>query len=615
MRRLSLFVLALAAACGQEPTAPVAGGAASLADGRAARGEVDFCLTLLHNNDGESDLINAGDGALASYGGAARFATLVDRLRSAAESEDAAVAAAVACDRTGLGKRAALVVSSGDNFLASPEFNASLARGTPFYDGLALDLIGYDALAIGNHEFDFGPDVLADFIESLPATEAPFLSANLDVAGEPRLAALASAGRIARSIVVKKRGESLGIIGATTPLLPAISSPRNAVASQLVAQAINDEVAALESRGVNKIVVISHLQSLAEDLALIPSLRGVDIVVAGGGDNLLANPGTLLLPGAASQGAYPTLATDATGRRVLVVTTEGGYRYVGRLIAGFDKAGEIVTWNEGSGPVRVSGVAPDAVPADAEVQAQVVDPVAAYVQALEQNVIAQSAVALDGRRSPGVRTQETNLGSLVADAILWQARQRAAQFGQPQPHVGIQNGGGIRNNSLIPAGPLTEKTTFDVLPFANFVSIVPDVPRAQFKEILENAVSRVAFADGRFAQVAGFRFSWSATGTAQVVTNDGVVTTAGDRVRDVVLDDGTVIVQDGVVVPGAPISIATIDFSARGGDQYPFRGAPFATVGVTYQLAFLNYLTQALGGQVTSAQYPEAGSGRITPLP
>jgi 5'-nucleotidase len=612
MRRLSLFVLALVAACGQEPVGPAAPGTASLA---ASRGEVDFCLTLLHNNDGESDLINAGDGALASFGGAARFATLVDRLRAAAETDDAATAEAVACARPGLGKRAALVVSSGDNFLASPEFNASLVRGTPFYDGLALDLIGYDALAIGNHEFDFGPDVLADFIESFPATQAPFLSANLDVAGEPRLAALASSGRIARSVVVKKRGESIGIIGATTPLLPAISSPRNAVASALVAQAINDEAAALEARGVNKIIVISHLQSLAEDLALVPSLRGVDIVVAGGGDNLLANAGTLLLPGAASQGAYPTLATDATGRRVLVVTTEGGYRYVGRLIAGFDKAGEIVTWNERSGPVRVSGVAPDAVPADAEVQARVVDPVATYVQALEQNVIAQSAVALDGRRSPGVRTQETNLGNLVADALLWQARQRAAQFGQPQPQVGIQNGGGIRNNSLIPAGPLSEKTTFDVLPFANFVSIVPGVPREQFKEILENAVSRVAFADGRFAQVAGFRFSWSASGTAQVVTNDGVVTTPGTRVREVVLDDGTVIVQGGAVLPGAPIAIATIDFSARGGDQYPFRGAPFATVGVTYQLALANYLAEALGGQVTSAQYPAAGSGRITQLP
>jgi 5'-nucleotidase / UDP-sugar diphosphatase len=87
-------------------------------------------------------------------------------------------------------------------------------------------------------------------------------------------------------------------------------------------------------------------------------------------------------------------------------------------------------------------------------------------------------------------------------------------------------------------------------------------------------------------------------------------------VREVVLDDGTVIVQGGQVVDGAPIAVATNDFSARGGDQYPFRGLPFTTVGVSYQQALSGYITadDDLAGSITAADYPAGGEGRITRL-
>ncbi len=159
----------------------------------------------------------------------------------------------------------AILVSSGDNYLAGPEFNLSIQRGVPFFDAIGLDLIGYDALAIGNHEFDFGPDVLADFIQSFSQTMPPFLSANLDFSGEPRLL-------IAASAVVKKRGQRIGIIGSTTPNLTFISSPRNVIVGQDVAGAVQAEVSRLESMGVNKIILISHLQGLAEDLTLLTQL-------------------------------------------------------------------------------------------------------------------------------------------------------------------------------------------------------------------------------------------------------------------------------------------------------------------------------------------------------
>ena len=163
------------------------------------------------------------------------------------------------------------MVSSGDNFLAGPEFNASLQKGVPYFDAIAMDLIRYQAIAIGNHEFDFGPDVLADFIESFLKTmpPPPFLSSNLDFSAEPRLHALVKDHRIAKSLLIRRHGVQFGIIGATTTNLRSISSPRNVVVLEDVAAAVQAEVDALEARGVNMIILTSHLQDIDTDLALI----------------------------------------------------------------------------------------------------------------------------------------------------------------------------------------------------------------------------------------------------------------------------------------------------------------------------------------------------------
>jgi 5'-nucleotidase/UDP-sugar diphosphatase len=183
-------------------------------------GDVVFWLTVLHNNDGESQVVNAGSG-LEDFGGAARFMTVVDDLRWDAEHGPWTQRGA---------KRASVMVSSGDNFLAGPEFTASLVNGVPFYDTIAMELIGYDAINLGNHDFDFGPDTLADFIDGF--VEAPFyVSANLDFSEEPRLQAYVDSGVIAPSTVTKVRGELVGVIGLETPNLPFISSPRNVVVS------------------------------------------------------------------------------------------------------------------------------------------------------------------------------------------------------------------------------------------------------------------------------------------------------------------------------------------------------------------------------------------------
>ena len=564
----------------------------------------NFQVTILHNNDGESQLINAGAGELADFGGVARFKTLSDQLKAEAVAED----------------RGVIMLSSGDNFLPGPEFNVgqeNVDNGGMYYDAIALNAIGYDAFAIGNHDFDFGPDVLEEFISQV-GVNAPFVSANLGFDEEPGLKAQLESGLITKSTIVYANGDSIGIVGATTPELPFISSPRNVDVSSAVADSVQKQVDMLTAGGINKIVLISHLQGISQDSTLAAQLTDVDVMIAGGGSELLANPGDLLVPGETlddAYGPYPLIYKNANDVDVPVVTTTGNYKYIGKLSLEFDGAGNLLSViDDESGPVRVSGIGSDAVAEDAALKAAAVDPVIAGLEALDQNVIGTSEVVLNGVRS-SVRTEETNLGNLIADALLWQARNLAGSFGVSEPDVALQNGGGIRNDSEIPSGNITELTTFDILPFSNFTTVVPDIPAAQFKEIMENAVSNVENTDGRFAQIAGFTFEYDPDGTAQVLDESANVTTAGTRVYTITLADGTEIVSDGAVVAGAPaVSIATINFSAAGGDQYPFRGAPFTPLGVTYQQTLANYITytEGLNGTITAAQYPAGGEGRIS---
>jgi 5'-nucleotidase len=432
------------------------------------------------------------------------------------------------------------------------------------------------------------------------------------------------AGVIVPAAIIKERGELIGVIGLETPNLPFISSPRNVVVSDDLVNIVQGQVDMLEMYGVNMIILSSHLQSIENEIDLVAQLDGVDVIIAGGGDELLANPDDLLVPGDEGfvYGAYPLLATDIDGSMVPVVTTSGEYRYVGKLVVGFDKNGEVIDVVDArSGPVRVvtgecNGYTPcdDAVMPDPTIQAMVVDPVEAALAELAATVVGTSEIDLDGLRT-SVRTKESNEGNLIADSLKWQAEELAAAYGVPAPDVALQNGGGIRNNTIIPAGDITLLDTFGMVPFPNFVTIVPNIPRSQFKEILENAVSLVEFSSGRFAQVSGFSFAWDSTGTPQVLDADGNVVTPGTRVADVTLDDGTPIVTGGVVVAGPDLTIATIDFLARGGDQYPYRGAPFKNIGVTYQQALANYIEFGLGGLISAIDYPEGGEGRISRLP
>ncbi len=581
-----------------------------------------FTLTILHNNDGESQLVNAGRG-VEDYGGAARFKALLDT------------------QRAGVTTDGVVMISSGDNFLAGPEFNLGLLHnqdtGEPIYDTIAMAFLGYDAVNLGNHDFDFGPDVLADFIEGFqtpPTTPAPpyagpyvtppYLSANLDFSNEPSLAALVDPlgpitvavdplRPISKSTVVTVGGEDIGIIGLETPNLASISSPRDVVIDKDTVKAVQDQVNLLLAPpfSVDIIILTSHLQDIDNEKALVAQVTGVDVVIAGGGDELLANPGDPLIPGDEGDVAdvYPVWQQDKADVYVPIVTTSGEYKYLGQLQVGFDAAGAVVGVGTDSGPLVVSTAAGN----DAAMQKYVVDPVEEGLKVLEATKVATSEVPLDGQRE-SIRFMETNEGDLIADSQLWQATELADDFGVNAPDVALANGGGIRNNTIIPAGDLTVLDTFDMVPFPNFLTVFENVPTAHFKEILENAVSRIdglTGGTGRFAQIAGFKMAYDPAATSQLVDDDGFVIRPGKRIMSVVLDDGTELIRDGAIVPGkTTVNLTIVDFLARGGDDYPFRGLPFTVLGVSYQQALQNYLEKI--ETVTAADYPVGGEGRIS---
>jgi 5'-nucleotidase len=558
-------------------------------------GEPAFTLTILHGNDQESALLptTGEDGSV--YSGAALFTQLLQ--------EEVQAADAVA-DRDG--SSGVLTVSAGDHFLPGPQLGASDTVEGPILDSIAFSQAGWDVAILGNHDFDRTPDFLAEFLADLD-TGTQFVSGNLDFSAEPQLLAQVQDGTIVTTHVERVQGEAIGIIGLTTPDLPQLTSLGDVTVDPDLAGIANAQAAAYAEQGVDKVVLVSHLQDIDNEVALAGSLSGVDVIIGAGGGELLADEGDELLPdGTEVSGSYPIDAVDADGDVVPVVTTPGLYAYVGRLVVTFDAAGELLSIDEElSRPLPVTEAA---VEPDLAVQRLVEEPVAVAVEALAETVVATTEVPLVGIRDD-VRSRETNLGDLVADSLLAAGRAQAEAAGITPPVVALQNGGGIRNDSVIGPGEVTALDTFGVLPFANFVAVAPETPVEVFVAAVENGLSGdvadgVLQPAGQFAQVAGFAVTYD---PAQPV---------GSRVVDLVLDDGTPIVQAGALVEGAPatLSLATIDFLLRGGDAYPFEGVDFTVLPVTYQEALQDYLVEGLGGTVSAAEYPEGGEGRIVPI-
>jgi 5'-nucleotidase / UDP-sugar diphosphatase len=564
-------------------------------------------VTLLHVGDQESWLLSAQGNLRDTSAQAISFYGGVDRLASVIKNAETA---AVAQGRT------VLKLNAGDAFLPGPRFTASLNNlstsysdgGQDFYDAIALRQIGFDAMVFGNHEFDLGPQMAARFAK---VTGSTYLSSNLDFNATAEFSALKASGQVAPSkVITTAAGHKIGLVGATTPLLPTISSPgavsvigydanhTEAQNLQALIPLIQAEVNRLRNeQGATTIILMSHLQNAANEIdVVVPALSGVDLVLSGGGHELMVDPDDLLINGGvgATYNSDPVYAVDANGRNVPVMTSHFGNRYVGQLNFTIDDAKGTFTAVESSKMMRVSGAAADAdrVAGDATLQSKVVTPVQNYINALNAQIIGTTAVKLNGPTHTscsalpctfvaGVRNAETGLGDLVADAMRFAGKT----------DVAIQNGGGIRTN-IAAAGNVSVGDTFNILPFTNLVKRAPAMNATQLKDLLEHGygdTSPTGRANGRYAQISGMQVIYDSRNPAR--TTQGT----GSRIQRVVLDDGTVLIDNGVVVNNSrTFSFTTIDFTAAGGDGYPFaangvvfENSPFT---ITYQEALANYI-------------------------
>ena len=257
------------------------------------------------------------------------------------------------------------------------------------------------------------------------------------------------------------------------------------------------------------------------------------------------------------------------------------------------------------------GTNSDAVPPHPELESRVVGPVQDYVASLSDKRVGEVRVRLNSQY-PDMRTMETNEGNLITDALLWQAGQSVPETIESAPTVAVFNGGGIGETSIATPGYLTEQDIFSLLRFPDLMVVVSGLSPSEFKDVLENGVSRVETTSGRFPHGSGYTVVYDPNAEPRVVGEDDDLVSEGRRVIEITLADGTPIVRDGAVVEGAPsVKIVTNRFLASGGDQYPLAGFESTPVGVFTHDALANYIREALGGVITERQYLEAGEGRI----
>lgn len=456
-----------------------------------------IALTIMHTNDvhAHHEPNSNGDG------GAARQATVVSQIRAEGGNT--------------------LLLDGGDRF-----------TGTLFhvqYLGMdsaqIMNAIGYDAMTLGNHEFDNGDVVLAAFIDAL---EFPVVTANVDFSQSADLA-----GKVQPYVMLDVAGEQVGIIGLVVPETEILSSPGPDLVFRYdldtVAQSMVDELTAM---GVNKIILLTHI-GYAADVEVAQAVSGVDVVVGGHTNTFLSN----VYAGAI--GEYPTVLESASGEPVLVVQASTATLYLGRLDVEFDENGVLSNWG-GDAILLSRYISPD--PAISDLVAGLAEP----LEALRTQPVGESAVFLVGDRR-FCRVEECNLGNLITDAM--RAETGAA--------IAITNGGGIRAD--IDEGTVTVGEVLEVLPFGNLVSTF-DMAGADIVAALENGVSQIQLspeglimregAAGRFPQVSGISFTFDPTKDA------------GSRIVEVLLDNGE------ALDPEATYSVVSNDFMRRGGDAY-----------------------------------------------
>lgn len=383
---------------------------------------------------------------------------------------------------------------SGD-FL-SPSLMSGLMKGRQMVD--MLNRIGVDYVSLGNHEFDFGLDV---FKERLKESKFVTITSNALENGQPFPGVL-------RYAIKDFGGIKVGIFGIITPWTKQIARLPDTVTFPGVIETSQKMVAELKAKGANVIIAMTHLD-LADDVKLGESVAGIDLILGG----------------------HDHEPTERKAGRTLVIKCGSDAKLLGRVD---------ISWDDAKRSASVKNVL--FIPVDSTVKEDKDTAIAVsrYEKEMDErlNVVLGKTDAPLMATSLANRTQETNLGGLIADAL----REKSGA------DIGFINGGGIRSDRVYPPGPITKKDVLSILPFGNLFLKV-ELSGKDIKKALERGVGGLPAPKGAFPQVSGVTF--------EVL----VSAVPGKRVRNVMVNNTPI--ED-----GKAYTAALSDYLVAGGDGY-----------------------------------------------
>ena len=449
-------------------------------------------LTILHINDHHSHLDSesallrlknaAGDDTdvTVGVGGFPRITAAIKELASASAN--------------------VLTLHAGDAMTGTLYFDRAGDAGQA--DAALMNTVCFDAMTLGNHEFDKGDSVLHRFIEHLHAgaCQTPLLSANVNFGPSSALNPRHAPDWVHPAITVERGDQRIGLIGLTTALKTQRSSrPDPGTTFSDEADAAQAQIDALRAQGVNKIVLLSHI-GYHQDQEIIPELSGVDVVVGGDSHTLLGPDALADYQIGTPAGPYPTELRDQDGKRVCLVQAWQYARIVGELHVRFDENGDVISCSgtphilidntltvEGAAPsaadhtamraaIRASGVLRVQTPDPEAIAA--LRPFAENVESYQRSHVAVAPQELCSRRLPGgpgsvdysrssaacnaeghVDLHGGDIQQLVAQAYLDVTN---ASYGGAD--ISLQSAGGVR----VPlTGAVTAAKVIEVVPFGN----------------------------------------------------------------------------------------------------------------------------------------------------
>ncbi|XP_007195972.2 5'-nucleotidase [Balaenoptera acutorostrata] len=426
-------------------------------------------LTILHTNDVHSRLEQTSEdsskcvNASRCVGGVARLATKVRQIRRAEPH--------------------VLLLDAGDQYQGTIWFTVYKGVEVAHF----MNALGYDAMALGNHEFDNGVEGLIDPL--LKEAKFPILSANIKAKGP--LASQIS-GLYSPYKILPVGNEVVGIVGYTSKETPFLSNPgKNLVFEDEIA-ALQPEVDKLKTLNVNKIIALGH-SGFETDKLIAQKVKGVDVVVGGHSNTFLytGTPPSKEVP----EGQYPFIVTSDDGRQVPVVQAYAFGKYLGYLKVEFDEKGNVITSH--GNPILLNS----SILEDPSIKADI-NKWRIKLDNYSSQELGKTIVYLDGT-TQSCRFRECNMGNLICDAVINNNLRHPDEMSWNHVSMCILNGGGIRspiderNN-----GTITWETLAAVLPFGGTFDLV-QLKGSTLKKAFEHSVYRYGQSTGEFLQVGG----------------------------------------------------------------------------------------------------------------